>query len=109
MNQWFEKVAALIFLLLLVGLVGFLTFVPLPPASEKAVLMIIGGLMALCTQALPKLFGNNKEAELDKRVSDLTIKYNCLQDTHDRLMELLVTRHIIEQQGVVARKEPGRV
>jgi len=58
-DRWFEKGAALIFLILLVALVGFLTFVPLPPASEKAVLMIIGGLMALCTQAKPRTMSAN--------------------------------------------------
>ena len=36
----FEKLAALLFLLLLVGMVMFLVFVPLPLASEKVVLMI---------------------------------------------------------------------
>jgi hypothetical protein len=45
-EAWFQKVAAFIFLLLLVGMICFLTFIPLPPASEKAVLMIIDTVIA---------------------------------------------------------------
>jgi hypothetical protein len=101
MTQWFEKVAALIFLMLLVGMVAFLTFVPLPAASEKAVLMIIGGLMALCTQALPKLFGNDKEAELKREVELLKVKCESIERAYDKLVTLLVERHVIEQQGII--------
>ncbi len=100
LDAWFEKVAALIFLMLLVGLVAFLTFVPLPPASEKAVIMIIGGLMALCTQALPKLFGSGKEAELKREVESLKVKCDAIERAYDKLVTLLVERHVIEQQGI---------
>ena len=99
-DRWFEKGAALIFLLLLVGLVGFLTFIPLPSASEKAVLMIIGGLMALCTQSLPKLFGSGKEVELEKQVQELKIKHDALEQAYDKLVTLLVTRHVIDKDGI---------
>ena len=99
-DHWFEKGAALVFLLLLVGLVGFLTFIPLPPASEKAVLMIIGGLMTLCTQALPKLFGSGKEVELEKQVAELKIKHDALEQAYDKLVTLLVTRHVIDKDGI---------
>ncbi len=99
-DRWFEKGAALIFLVLLVGLVGFLTYVPLPPASEKAVLMIIGGLMALCTQALAKLFGSGKEIELEKQVHELKIKHEALENAYDKLVTLLVTRHVIDKDGI---------
>lgn len=34
----FEKFSALLFLLLLVGMVAFLVFIPMPPTSEKVVL-----------------------------------------------------------------------
>jgi hypothetical protein len=101
-DTWFQKFAAFVFLLLLVGMVAFLTFVPLPPASEKAVLMIIGGLMALCTQALPKLFGNGKEESLQREIDNLKIKHEELQAAYDKLVTLLVERHVIEQQGIAA-------
>jgi hypothetical protein len=101
-DTWFQKFAAFVFLLLLVGMVAFLTFVPLPPASEKAVLMIIGGLMALCTQALPKLFGNGKEESLQIEIDNLKIKHEELQSAYDKLVTLLVERHVIEQQGIAS-------
>ena len=99
-DDTFTKFAAFVFLLLLVGLVGFLTFVPLPSASEKAVLMVIGGLMALCTQALPKLFGSGKEVELQADLDKLKVKFDVLQETHDKLIALLVERHIIDGKGL---------
>lgn len=107
MSKWFEKVAALLFLLLLVGLIGFLTFVPLPEASEKAVLMVIGGLMALCTQALPKLFGADGEEECRKDIEKLRTKMEVLQDHHDRLTTLLVERHVIDKEGIISAKLKG--
>ena len=101
MSKWFEKIAALIFLLLLVGLIGFLTFIPLPEASEKAVLMVIGGLMALCTQALPKLFGADGEEECRKEIDKLKVQYDEQSQQLDRLTTLLVERHIIDKDGIV--------
>jgi hypothetical protein len=101
-EAWFQKVAAFIFLLLLVGMICFLTFIPLPPASEKAVLMIVGGLMALSTQSLPKLFGSSKEQALHDEIGALKIKHEELRKSYDMLVTLLVERHVIEQQGIVS-------
>lgn len=96
----FEKFAALVFLMLLVGMVAFLTFIPLPPASEKAVLMIIGGLMALSTQALPKMFGSDNEAKLQAEVDELKIRCDTLKESFDHITALLVDRHVIDKKGV---------
>lgn len=97
----FEKFAAFAFLSLLVGMVLFLTYVPLPPASEKAVLMIIGGLMALSTQALPKLFGSDNEEKLQKEVDVLRVELDTLKVAYDGLTRMLIERHVIDKKGLV--------
>lgn len=100
--QIFEKLAAFIFLLLLVGMVLFLVYVPLPLASEKVVLMIIGGLMTSATSALPKLFGNDDSKE---RLRSLETKYRLLKDNYDSLTKMLVDRHVIDGNGFEQSKK----
>ena len=96
----FEKAAAFIFLLLLVGLIAFLTFVPLPPASEKVVLMIIGGLMVSATNALPKLFGDDN---LKDRLQRLEVEHDLLRTKYDEVMRMLVDRHVVHGNGLNLR------
>lgn len=93
----FEKLAAFIFLLLLVGLILFLTYVPLPLASEKVVLMIIGGLMVSATSALPKLFGDD---DTKHRLRKLENEYAVLKSNYDAVMKMLVERHVVNGEGV---------
>lgn len=106
--QFFEKAAAFVFLGLLVGMVAFLTYVPLPPNSEKVILMIIGGLMASASTALPRLFGvEDKEKEelksrvrtLEQHLAVVESKFVTLQTQYDRLTTLLVERHVVTGEG----------
>ena len=108
MREAFEKFAAFIFLFLLVGLVAFLTFVPLPADSEKVILMIIGGLMASSATALPRLFGvEDKEKEalktriraLETHLAVVEARFTTLQEQHDRMIGLLVERHVVKGEG----------
>lgn len=116
---WIEKLSAFIFLLLLVGIVGFLTYVPMPAASEKVILMIIGALVAASTGALPKLFGtdNKRELELEQKVQDLRTELNEQKASHeasmaameaklatvsvhyDEIVRMLVDRHLEPGKG----------
>ena len=109
-REIFEKFAAFIFLGLVVGLVAFLTYVPLPADSEKVILMIIGGLMASAATALPRLFGvddKEKEAlkgrirELEQHLAIVEAKYDTLQKQHDQMVRLLIDRHISHGEGFV--------
>jgi hypothetical protein len=108
-KQIFEKFSGLLFLLLLIGMVAFLTFIPMPAASEKVILMIIGGLMAVATGALPRLLSadtseedtlRNKVAELETKLETLQVRYDEVNTKHDALMRLLVERHVIKFEGV---------
>jgi len=117
---WFEKFAAFLFLVMLVGVVAFLTFVPMPVASEKVILMIIGALVAASTGALPRLFGsdNSKEKALEAEVSKLRDELAKQKSAHDSQMaameaklltvsdhylaivQMLVDRHLQPGKGV---------
>ena len=99
MLQVFEKLAALLFLLLLVGMVVLLIYVPLPLPSEKVILMIIGGLMTASTGALPKLFGSENMRE---RVRRLEQENEMLKNQYTHLMAMLVERHVVKPDQVQA-------
>ena len=98
--QIFEKLAAFVFLLLLVGMVLFLVFIPLPEASEKVVLMIIGGLMTSATTALPKLFG---QEDTKKRLAKLEAEHALLKGSYDQITRMLVERHVVHGEGVIPK------
>lgn len=114
MREAFEKFAAFIFLGLLVGLVAFLTFVPLPAESEKVILMIIGGLMASSATALPRLFGvedkekealKNRVRSLEQHIAIVEARFETLQKQHDYMIGLLVERHVVKGDGNAPSEE----
>lgn len=101
----FEKFAALIFLFILVGLIGFLVYVPMPLSNEKVVLIIIGSLTTTATSALPKLFGSDdrKEKELQRQLGNMEMKlkevqaeYTTIKKQYDQIVSMLVDRHVIK-------------
>lgn len=100
----FEKFAAFIFLLLLIGMIAFLTFVPVPEESKQVILIIIGGLMTTAATSLPRMFGENdpeKEAlrarvqRQGDEIRELRASYVVLKDNYDRLTEMLINRHMV--------------
>lgn len=111
----FEKFAALIFLFILVGLIAFLVYVPMPSSSEKVILIIIGGLMSTAAVALPRLFGsdNSKEKELQERIQQMELthraqmasmelklkevqaEYVTIKAQYDDIVKMLIDRHVV--------------
>lgn len=116
--QIFEKFAAFMFLLMLVGVVAFLTFVPMPVSSEKVILMIIGALVAASTGALPKLFGsdNSKEKALEGQIAKLREDLVAQKANHDKEMASMqaklvtVSDHYNEIVGMLVQRhlKPGK-
>lgn len=98
----FEKFAALLFLLLLIGMIAFLTYIPVPEESKQVILIIIGGLMSSAATALPKLFGSEdkEKDELKNRVRKLETEYAVLKEQYDNVVRLLVDRHVVEGKGL---------
>lgn len=106
-NIVMEKLSALLLLFLLIGLMVMLIFVELPKGSEQVVLVIIGGLMVIANQGLPKLFGaDDKEKEvLKKRLEKLEIEYVVLKQNYADLTNTLIKHHVIaDGQGLVKTK-----
>ena len=114
MKNIFEKVAALLFLFMLVGIVLFLVYVPMPEASEKVILMIIGALVAASTGALPKLFGTDKSDEnslkervhiLEGHIAVLEAEAKVVKAQYDKIVEMLIERHVVNADGIEIHKE----
>lgn len=106
----FEKFAAFLFLLLLIGMIAFLTYVPVPEESRQVILIIIGGLMASAATALPRLFGSEdpEKADLKERLTklersykDIKASYKTLKDNYDSLLTMLVKRHVVDGEGFI--------
>lgn len=115
MSHVFERFAAVLFLLLLFGMVLYLAYQPLPASSENVILMITGGLMASAATAFPKLFGvedREKEAlksrvrELEKHLAEVAARFETLQTQHDYLIGLLVQRHVVADAGELPKDRP---
>jgi hypothetical protein len=87
-KQLYEKVMGLVFLLLLIGLIGFLTFVPMPVASEKV----------KSQEDALKVELENLRTELKL----LTAKHEILKHEHDKLTAMLIERHVVKGEGVEA-------
>lgn len=109
MKNIFEKFAALLFLFMLFGIVLFLVYVPMPPESEKVILMIIGALVAASTGALPKLFGTDKSEEeslkkrvvaLENHIAVLEAEAKSVKAQYDQIVQMLIERHVVNAEGI---------
>lgn len=97
----FEKMAAFLFLLLLIGMIAFLTYVPVPEDSRQVILIIIGGLMTSAATALPRLFGaeDGEKERMRARLQKLEVEFATLKLAYDELTRMLVNRHVVDGDG----------
>lgn len=103
-----ERLGAFIFLILMLGLVAFLTFVPMPAASEKVILIIIGGLMTESAKGVGKLVGGGVDTEkedMKKRLRHLEAEYSVLKGNYDAITKMLIERHVVDGQGFIPPKQ----
>lgn len=105
--KFFEKFAALVFLFLMLGLVAFLTYVPMPLSSEKVILIIIGGLMTEAAKGVGKLVGGEDNEKIEQRsrigrleneLAQLRAQYEQLHQMHMHLTDTLLQHHVIQDQ-----------
>lgn len=97
-------VASAVFVILLVAILGYLTFIPVPNANKDLIVTILGVLLGGAAAAMPNLFGNS-DAEKEKllvRVRSLEAayevlkaEYGTLKNEYDRLTDMLINRHLV--------------
>jgi predicted negative regulator of RcsB-dependent stress response len=100
-------------LLIVVGLLGYLTYIPVPTANRDIIITVLSVLLGAASAAIPNLFGSSdadKESmtaeiqSLRQEVKTLGAKYATLSEEHDKIVRMLIERHVVEGKGVVAEK-----
>lgn len=97
-------VTSAVMTLLLIALMGYLTFIPVPGENKDIILTIMGVIVGGGASAMTKLFGDHDEEteKLKDRVRQLETK-NAVQEAHyielkqqyDRIVEMLIQRHVV--------------
>lgn len=93
-----------IMLVILVGLIGYLTFIPVPDENKELVITVLGVILGGGAAAMPNLFStNDAETEklririryLEEQLTVVTEKYNDLNNRYELIVEMLINRHFI--------------
>lgn len=87
-------VASGIFICLVVMLMLFLTYVPIPSGNKDLIVSIISMLVGGTGVAMGKLFGE-KDSELDAlrlELDDLKTRYDVLKNEYDNIVAQLIKR-----------------
>lgn len=97
------------FVLILVLLMLYLTFIPVPETNKDLIVAILGVLMGGAASAMPKLFGDKADedvarlvAKVDKLEASNVLLHKENELLRDQLTELrvmLVKRHVVDGEG----------
>jgi septal ring factor EnvC (AmiA/AmiB activator) len=99
--------ASMLMLVIVCGLLCYLTFVPVPEENRDTVLTILGVLLGGASSAMPNLFGSKdgeteklklEVAELRAENSKLQAMFNTLKAEHDRITSELVERFAVRKR-----------
>lgn len=102
-------VASAVFVILLILLLGYLTFIPVPDANKDLIVAIIGVLVGGASSAMTNLFGNRDDekekllhriAQLEASYGILQAEYATLEHKYDEMRDMLVNRHIVKREGI---------
>jgi hypothetical protein len=87
-------VASGVFLFLVLLLMLFLTFIEIPIGNKDLIVSIISMLVGGTGVAMGKLFNDNDSENelLNKRLDDLTTRYDVLKNEYDHIVKMLVER-----------------
>lgn len=108
-------------LLLLVGLIGYLTFIPVPADNKELIITVLGVLLGGGAAAMPNLFGDKdgetnklreqlqllqtelaaQKAEHDVMRAELRTENETIRNQYDKIVAMLVERHVVHAAGVV--------
>lgn len=97
-----QYVAAGIFVALVVSLMLFLTFIEIPTSNKDLIVSIISMFVGGLGVAMGKLFGDN-DVEMEKmreELDTLKVEYAVVKDQYDKIVSMLITRHVIDAQGI---------
>lgn len=100
--------ASALMLLILVGLLAYLTFIPVPESNRDIIITVLAVLLGAGSSAIPNLFGDRDAekdvmqaeiSELHNSIQVLTAKYETLSHQHDRITSMLIERHVVLNNG----------
>lgn len=97
-----QYVASGIFVALVVSLMLFLTFIEIPTSNKDLIVSIISMFVGGLGVAMGKLFGDN-DVEMEKmreELDTLKVEYGVVKDQYDKIVSMLITRHVIDAQGI---------
>lgn len=94
--------ASAFMLLIVIGLIAFLTFIPVPDGNKDLIVTILGVLLGGGAAAMPNLFGDSDgdREKLLTRLRALETQYEVLKFEYDRLTKMLVERHVVDGSGI---------
>lgn len=97
-----QYIASGIFIMLIVLLMLFLTFIEIPTSNKDLIVSIISMFVGGLGVAMGKLFGDN-DAEMEKmreELDTLKIEYGVVKEQYDKIVGMLITRHVVDAQGI---------
>ena len=97
-----QYIASGIFIMLIVLLMLFLTFIEIPTSNKDLIVSIISMFVGGLGVAMGKLFGDN-DAEMEKmreELDALKIEYGVVKEQYDKIVGMLITRHVVDAQGI---------
>lgn len=111
-------IASFVMLVLLIGLVAYLTFIPVPVDNKDIIITILGVILGGGAAAMPNLFGD-KDAETEKLRSRirhletefevLVAKYKEVSERYEAIISMLVNRHFIPNDPKLPPTLPSNV
>jgi hypothetical protein len=98
--KWIENkdvrqyIAASLFLAMVLLLIAYLTFIPVPTSNKDLITAIISMIIGGLSVSLNKLFGKSDEEidDLKKHVQLLETKYSELKTHYDSLTQQIIDR-----------------
>lgn len=106
--EYRKWLASVFMLVILVGLLVYLTFIPVPAANRDIIITLLAVLLGAGASAMPNLFGDRdaeKEAlraeiaEMRRDMEILAAKHQTLSEQHDRITNMLIQRHVVSGEG----------
>ena len=97
-----QYIASGIFIMLIVLLMLFLTFIEIPTSNKDLIVSIISMFVGGLGVAMGKLFGDN-DVEMEKmreELDTLKVEYGVVKDQYDKIVGMLITRHVVDAQGI---------